>query len=467
MSLLLIVSSCNKYLTVEPAAETTKDKLFNSTQGYQDALAGIYIDMRKNYSPASFLVNGDIEFMAQLWYATVPATSNYQMVHHDYTATQADADLGTMFLNQYNVIANINSLLDGLSTQNILDSNVAALIEGEALALRAFNHFDLIRIFGPMPNNIGSKAYLPYATTLTKDSYTYDTYESYMTKLLADLDKAEPLLLAYDPILKYAPAALNTTWASKASAGYTTMFWYYRQNRMNYYAVLGLKARVYLWMGDKTNAMKYAKMVIDAVNTDNTKKFTFGTRANLSTKNYVFFTEHLFGLNITTFDDGTMSSSSLATNVTPQTRTLGDLYENTPDLRYSLFYSIYSSTTGTTSSSTKKYAEMVAATGSTNPFSVPLIRLSEMYLIMCECASLDDANTYFSTFMTAKEATAVTLTDANRNDIILREYIKEFYGEGQSFYAYKRFGTTDMLWSDHTTSDAQYVVPLPTEETNN
>ncbi|SCC44508.1 Starch-binding associating with outer membrane [Chitinophaga costaii] len=466
VTLLISITGCKKYLTVEPAQETTKDKLFASTQGYTDALVGIYIDMRKNYSPSSFFVNGGVEFMAQLYYSNKPATLNYELIHHDYTATEADQSLGTTFINQYNVLANINSLLDALSTQTILETRVAKLIEGESLALRAFNHFDMIRLYGPMPGNAGTKTYLPYVTSVTKDAIPYDTYTSYMTKLLADLDKAEPLLQTYDPIVKYAPYSLNTTWASKSE--YTSMFWYYRQNRMNYYAVLGLKARVYLWMGDKENALKYALMVINAVNTDNnTKKFSFGVRANLSAKNYVFFTEHLFGLNMTTFDDAGMSSGSQASNVTPQTRTAVDLYQNIPDLRSSLFYSVYSYTVGTTCSSTKKYAEMIAATGNNNPFSVPLIRLSEMYLIASECAPLDEANVYFATYRTAREATSITLTDVNRNSVLLTEYIKEFYGEGQSFYAYKRFGITDMLWSDHSTGEAQYVLPLPSLETTN
>lgn len=33
---------------------------------------------------------------------------------------------------------------------------------------------------------------------------------------------------------------------------------------MNYYAVCALKARVYLWIGNKAKALEYAKLVIDA-----------------------------------------------------------------------------------------------------------------------------------------------------------------------------------------------------------
>lgn len=469
ITLLIFTSSCKKYLTVEPATETTADKLFASKQGYTDALVGIYIGMRKNYSPATFMTSSGTDYMAQLWYAA-PATStidlNYQLVHHNYSSTAVDGVLSTMFLNQYNTILNANTLLNALSTQNILDTKVAKCTEGEALAVRAFAHFDLIRLFGPMPNNPGSKSYLAYVTTISNNNYAYESYASYMSKLSADLDKAEKLLLAYDPIVKYSNATLNRTYS--AIAEYPDYFWYYRQNRMNYYAVLGLQARIKLWMGDKVNAARYAKMVITAVDQYGTKQFSLGVRSNLSTRNYVFFTEHLFGLNIEEFLDGNTSSGSQASQIIQQPKIITDLYQNeTSDLRYSLFYSNVTSAFTGNASATRKYADMAKATSAvpnTNVFSIPLIRLSEMYLIMIECSPLAEANTYYTTYRTAREVTATPLTDVNLQSTLMREYIKEFYAEGQVFFAYKRYGITNMLWSDHTTGEAQYVLPLPTGE---
>jgi len=468
--LLLFNSSCKKYLTVEPATETTADKLFASKQGFTDALVGMYIGMRKNYSPGTFMMSTGTDYMANLWYTQSSSGAstnlNYQLAHQNYTDTNVDGALNTVFLNQYNTILNANTLLNALSTQTLLDKNVAGCTQGEALAIRAFVHFDLIRLFGPMPSNPGSKTYLAYVTTVANSNYPYESYSSYMTKLSADLDKAEQLLQAYDPIVKYSNSTLNRTYA--AITEYPDLFWYYRQNRMNYYAVLGLQARVKLWMGDKVNAAKYAKMVIGAVDQYGTKQFSFGVRSNLSTKNYVFFTEHLFGLNIESFSDGILSSGSQATQVIQQSKLISDLYQNeTADLRYSLFYSNTTSYFTGNASATKKYADLAAstaATPNTNVFSIPMIRLSEMYLIMIECSSLPDANTYYTTYRTAREVAATPLTSVNLQSTLMREYIKDFYAEGQAFFAYKRLGITNMLWSDHTTGEAQYVLPLPSGE---
>ena len=97
---------------------------------------------------------------------------------------------------------------------------------------------------------------------------------------------------------------------------------------------------------------------------------------------------------------------------------------------------------------------------------IPLIRLSEMYLIAMESTtSLDEANQLYSTYMTARNVAASALTQEALTTEILREYRREFFGEGQMFYTYKRLGTKSMLWkTDREVTEEDYVVPLPSSE---
>lgn len=74
-----------------------------------------------------------------------------------------------------------------------------------------------------------------------------------MEYVIHDLQEAEKAL-ANDPII--------TKGTLMESAGNESNFLRYRVLRMNYYAVQGLMARVYLYAGDKTNASIYAKKVI-------------------------------------------------------------------------------------------------------------------------------------------------------------------------------------------------------------
>ena len=74
-----------------------------------------------------------------------------------------------------------------------------------------------------------------------------------MEKVLKDLDEAERLLGESDPIIEEGPQNQD----SEDGLNYYT----YRTQRLNYYAVKALKARVYLWADNKAEAYREAKAV--------------------------------------------------------------------------------------------------------------------------------------------------------------------------------------------------------------
>ena len=93
---------------------------------------------------------------------------------------------------------------------------------------------------------------------------------------------------------------------------------------------------------------------------------------------------------------------------------------------------------------------------------MPLIRLSEMYFIAVENGDTD----LFRTYRIARNLDASidgTLTD--QNAIMARlelEYRKDFYGEGQMFFFYKRLGYTSYTWPTvKTVESASYRLPIP------
>ncbi len=99
---------------------------------------------------------------------------------------------------------------------------------------------------------------------------------------------------------------------------------------------------------------------------------------------------------------------------------------------------------------------------------IPLMRLSEMYLIAIETTTdLAEANALYKSFM---EARSVSLTEdafaslADVKALVLDEYRREFYGEGVMFYTYKRNNTAKMLFQTGTMSDDSYILPLPNTE---
>ena len=62
----------------------------------------------------------------------------------------------------YNLIANINKLLENCEKyRDVLSDEYYQLIKGEALALRAYLHFDIFRLFGPLYESNNNVTKLP------------------------------------------------------------------------------------------------------------------------------------------------------------------------------------------------------------------------------------------------------------------------------------------------------------------
>lgn len=465
LTLALAAAGCSDWLTVQPKSEVSRDDLFKAPAGFESALNGVYHLMRTTHNPDELPRYND--YMANTWYAGEDNTSwAGQLAHANYRATYADQTLGNAFLNLYNAIANVNEIIAqldkrGESVLSVLDYK---RIRGEAKGLRAFLHFEIMKIWGPMPTSPSSTAaYLPYVTvTSVKEAdLPYHRYADYMEKLLADLTEAQQMLAESDYILTYSNEELNN-WGM------------WRQNKMNIFAVIATRARVHLWMGQKESAALYAKMVVDAVNEDGKAKFTLATSADV-TSNKLYFTEHVFGIHTEKYEDihlssGARSNFQLAACFEELYATTDENYKN--DFRAgAAMWQIYSNSSllngqGASVWATTRYGGM-GEDSPTVPMSYPVIRLSEMYLILAECLPVDQANEYYHTYLVSRGIPgAMHLTADNRTDVLMREYMKEFISEGQMFAFYKRNAVRQTLWTDYVSGADVYEVPLPTRQLN-
>lgn len=159
---------------------------------------------------------------------------------------------------------------------------------------------------------------------------------------------------------------------------------------------------------------------------------------------------------------------------------LTDLYVSVPGCTasHNRYLSLWNRTTknasGNVCPALKKYwyDESSAASGdlATKYQIIPMLRLSEMYLIAIE-TSQDLAEIYqlYDAYMSECQYTLytpfATVDEAHKE--MVNEYRREFFGEGQMFYVYKRMASNKMMWnSDEITEDA-YILPLPSTETLN
>ena len=116
-----------------------------------------------------------------------------------------------------------------------------------------------------MPQGASRQVELPYSETTSIDEMpAYYSFDDYVVKLESDLSKAESLLKDNDPLFQYTFSELNSANRNELSDSYM----YYRQSRMNYWAVKAIQARMYLYLGKKDKAYMLAKEIIEAKGAD-------------------------------------------------------------------------------------------------------------------------------------------------------------------------------------------------------
>ena len=106
---------------------------------------------------------------------------------------------------------------------------------------------------------------------------------------------------------------------------------------------------------------------------------------------------------------------------------------------------------------------------------MPLIKMSEMYYMAAECLNargqrkkaielLNEVRK--SRGIAESNNLPLTLDQEKVTKEIEKEWRKEFLGEGQLFYFYKRLGYTQIPNTTVPGSDKVYVLPLPEDEIN-
>jgi len=472
---LFSATSCDKYLTVNPKTQMTQEVLFSAQDGFKDALTGVYIQMKSTSGYGQNLTYTTMEQLLSNWDVTANTTEQ-KLGLFNYTDTNVDALMTSIYSQQYKVIAGINAILGQIDQNKEVFSTpgLYELIKAECLALRAYCHFDILRIWGPIPTLVPTTNSLPpYVTVLSNAANPLVSYSTFQTLLLQDLAEAEILLKSVDPILNYSlldlgrPGSINQTTFNPADT-----YFAYRYLRMNYYAVKALQARSNLWFGKSKEAYDAAKVVLAAVNPDGSSKFKLGVSADMTAKDFALINEQIFGLYVfdlytkynNLFSSGTLKKGSTATTVTTQ------LYGNTgTDIReVNLWVLITQPNQAKTNICQKYNVPQTPGSGFADLNRIPMLRLSELYLILIETTTNPaEAQSLWAAFRTARNIPVTTLPSdpAQVQSTLVTEYRKEFLAEGQAFYAYKRVNLpkAGFLWCP-AAATPNYLFPLPKTE---
>ena len=258
LACVALLASCDSWLEVKPYDKISEDELLKSEEGYQKMLNGIYIDLNSEALYGKSLSVEMIEVMGGA-YAIGSETSvwgNYKDLDSYKYGTDYWRDRMDQTWNKaYALILNCNKILENIdANQHLFTNGNYYVVKGEAMALRAMLHFDMLRLFGPVYSKDSDKSAIPYYTKQTNTPEPLLSAQDAASNVVADLEEARTLL-ANDPV------KTEGTLMSGSISG-TSNFMRYRALRLNYYAVEALLARAYMYMGDKANAFKYATDVI-------------------------------------------------------------------------------------------------------------------------------------------------------------------------------------------------------------
>lgn len=462
-----LLTSCNDWLDVQPRSQVEDNKLFESESGFKEALAGVYSSMVSEKTYTKELLFGTIGVLGQEW-DQFSASEYTDMNNYNYSNTQPALQISNIWAASYNSIANANNIINKIDEKkNLFGTDNFNIIKGESYALRAFLHFDLLRCFGVSYEQNPDMPAIPYCTELT-----YRVFPQLTVKAVAD--KIEKDLLEAETLLKSDPIYTGKKITEIDDSGYLMN----RRVHLNYYAVKGLQARLYMWMHEYEKAALCAQAVIKS------NVFTWTTSDDLAKGyDYACAPEQLFALNVLTLstladtyfsEDNNIDSYSLKIN------SLIEYYDNnTDDYRY--LYQFASGTKGEyvdyryltkfNDSNIEKDPNLSSREEPASFFrnKIPLIRLGEMYLILSECqyrasgSGLEALNK----LRVARNLLALQNDPADFYLELIREYRRELIGEGQLFFLYKRLNRASVIGTDaDMIGEKAYTFPIPISETD-
>ncbi len=143
-----IFSSCAKLNQVSPTG-VPANAMFKDTNSLKQALTGLYSTLESiNYYGAYFPMLADLNSDNGI----AGGYNNTSLNEFGaYNVTSSNIFIQNQYVSMYYSIANANAILAGESSITGTDSGTLQLLQsvkGQALAIRALAHFDLLRSFG-------------------------------------------------------------------------------------------------------------------------------------------------------------------------------------------------------------------------------------------------------------------------------------------------------------------------------
>ena len=440
---LLATTGCKKdYLQTAPTDQVDNSQVFTTTANAGIALNGIYRYMFERTTTTSSNAQGKpgvggillgIDFMGEDLHQA-NATWFTSTGEGNWVAPRTDNSAGTLYYYRtfYRMIGNANYIIDNIASASGSDAEKAR-IKAEALTLRAYAYSYLVQFYG--------KRY---------DATTKPNAQLGVPLLLSSKDTKMPRATVED-VYK----AITTDLEAAIALNSTTKF---SKSHADVWVSEGLRARVALTMQDYPNAIKYAKMVIDGGQYPLMDAVAYQTGFNnapgLSEEMWAmmptldqgdtfgsFFAQIAYNAN-TSYERGTPKRiNSALYDMISATDVRKKMWEPAPT---TVNFPLPLSTFVRTPYMSRKYATKDNSGPSLG--DVPLMRSSEMYLILAEAyakstpaqTALAQSTLYVLELKRDPNTVLSTLTGSALIDRIYFNRRVELWGEGFRYLDLKR-----------------------------
>ncbi|PSR57421.1 RagB/SusD family nutrient uptake outer membrane protein [Adhaeribacter arboris] len=454
--LALTAASCNDRLDIEPQDSVDVTKALTTSGDVESAVIGMYSLLG---TPELYGTNLNLlpELLASDNYISWQGTfASYRtLARHTLDATNAEAS--RTWISGFEAINLANTVIKALP---VVDADLKAQLEGEALFVRGIMHFELVRLYaqnyepGGANTQLGVPIALQSAANEAEAAVTQPraTVAEVYQQVIADLIKAESLL----------PESSD------------------RNIRATKYVASAFLARVYLQQGDYAKALEKANSVIASGNYNLNPIVSLAFR-NRNTAESIFEIQQNDQNNAGNSNDGlTTFYASLPGNIgRGDVRILGEddipqnefgvttLYQQFEPNDTRLTDLIYEGTGARPGRLRNgKYTEFGA--------NIPVVRLAEMYLIRAEAnfrlgsgvgaEPLEDIN------LIRNRAKATPLTTVTLEDILLERQFELAY-EGFRVHDLKRtqgqllvLDNDGLIEETISYDDPILVLPIPQRE---
>jgi starch-binding outer membrane protein, SusD/RagB family len=457
---IIICTSCTDWFDVDQPTVVRQEDQFSTEKGFYHALFGTYLLAADQKLYGRELSYELIDVMANMYIVKDNNTVNIDAQNHVYTNQLFENRSNAIWSNGYNLIANSNNiLLQMKGKEELFPGGHFEIMKAELLAMRAFMHFDLLRLYAPAPAAGSGLLALPYADSISHLPFKQLSVNAFLERVMSDLEESFSLMLEYDYIFYNTQSFLESFGNNGFLEGWG--------NRFNTAAVAGLISRVALYKGDKAKAYEYAKLITNTFEL-NQSEVTF------------FWTKDLLGsfLNSKTSE---ISKRCFSQNEGSYTLIISDFMQT--DLFKDASISAKSSNSSDSSLITdKRYQSLFSSrTNETgiflNKYFVgstchSLFKISEAYLIAAETATENgDTAVYYLNHLRKSRGLAelpANIAEEDLQEEIYNEYRKEFLGEGQLFYYHKRKNAASYkginLRTIYGLTYKSYVLPIPVSE---